>query len=418
MNIKNISAYEILDSRGNPTVKATVTLDNGLQASASVPSGASTGTYEAVELRDNDKARYGGKGVLTAIQNVKEINDRLRGMNIEEQAYIDREMIELDGTYNKGRLGANSILAVSMACSRVAALNLSIPLYTYIAHLANKATDHFIMPVPMINVMNGGKHAAGASDFQEYMFIPHGAQTMAERVRYGAEVFHALGRILHKEGFQTLVGDEGGYAPALGSNTKPLELMVQAIEESGYKPGIDISLGMDTAAQSFYQSGMYSLSAENRQLSSKELTELYSSLISQFPITSIEDGHGEDDWEGFQGEMVAFGHKIQIVGDDLFVTNVKRLQKGIDSRAANAILVKVNQIGTVTEAIEAIQLAEKNGLKSIVSHRSGETEDTFIADFSVGTGIGQIKTGSMSRSERVAKYNRLIEIERELHSLS
>lgn len=415
MKIKAIHAQEILDSRGNPTVKASVVLENGMQASASVPSGASTGSYEAVELRDGDKTRYQGKGVLTAVGHVNDvIAQSLNGMNIESQEEIDNRMIQIDGTENKANLGANAILAVSMAIARAAALSLNTPLYSYIAHLTNKPLDHFVLPVPMINVINGGKHAAGASDFQEYMFIPHGAQTMAERVRWGSEVFHVLGDILKKAGFQTLVGDEGGYAPPLGSNTKPLELMVQAIEEAGYTPGKDISLGLDTAASSFYETGTYKLATENRQLSSMELTELYSELIARFPLTSLEDGHAEDDWAGFQSEMEAFGHKVQIVGDDLFVTNIKRLQKGIDMKAANSILVKVNQIGTVIEAIKAIQLAEKNNMKAVVSHRSGETEDTFIADFAVGTGIGQIKTGSMSRSERVAKYNRLLEIEAEL----
>lgn len=415
MKIKDIHAQEILDSRGNPTVKATVILADGIQASASVPSGASTGTYEAVELRDGDTSRYRGKGVLQAVNNVNEvIASHLKGIEIEDQSRIDESMIKLDGTENKAQLGANAILAVSMACSRVAALSLNTPLYTYIAHLANKQLSDFVLPVPMINVINGGKHALGASDFQEYMLIPHGATTMAERVRWGSEVFHTLGELLKKEGFQVLVGDEGGYAPPLGSNTKPLEIMVQAITEAGYEPGKDISLGLDTAAQSFYENGIYNLATENRRLSSAELTREYQLLLEKFPIISLEDGHAEDDWQGFQSEMEAFGHKVQIVGDDLFVTNVKRLQQGIDMHAANSILVKVNQIGTVTEAIRAIQLAEKHGMRSVVSHRSGETEDTFIADFAVGTGIGQIKTGSMSRSERVAKYNRLMEIEREL----
>lgn len=419
MKIQGITAHEVLDSRGNPTVAATVRLENGVSASASVPSGASTGSYEAVELRDNDPKRYDGKGVLRAISHINEvISERLKGHRADEQAGLDAEMIHMDGTENKAQLGANAILAVSMATTRAAAMTLGVPLYKYLAHLAARSLDHFIMPVPMINVMNGGKHAMGASDFQEYMIIPQGAQTMAERVRYGAEVFHMLGKILHKEGFQTLVGDEGGYAPALGSNTRPLELMVEAIVQAGYEPGKDIALGLDTAAQSFYQEGQYHLASENRILSSQELTREYQKLLQRFPIITLEDGHAEDDWSGFQDEMITFGHKIQIVGDDLFVTNVKRLEKGIELGAANAILIKVNQIGTVTEAIKAIQLAAKHGMKAVVSHRSGETEDTFIADFAVGTGIGQIKTGSMSRSERIAKYNRLMEIERELASAS
>jgi enolase len=415
MKITNIHAQELLDSRGNPTVECTVTLENGMSASAMVPSGASTGTYEAVELRDGDKDRYLGKGVLKAVQNINEsIAEVIVGMDVEKQNEIDQVVISLDGTENKSELGANAILAVSMACTRAAALSEDIPLYEYIAQLFEYSTEVYELPVPMINVLNGGEHASGASDIQEYMIMPIGATNLQEAVRWGSEVFHHLGKILEEMGHSTTVGDEGGYAPELGSNEEPLKLIVQAIEKAGLNPGEDIALAIDAAASEFYKDGKYELKADGKSLDRDQLLSLYVSWTKKYPLILIEDGFSEDDWEGFKLLEQELGENVMNVGDDLFVTNINRLEKGIEQDCANAILIKLNQIGTVSETIEVIKRAEEVGMNCIISHRSGETEDTFIADFAVGSGVGFIKTGSMSRSERVAKYNRLMKIEREL----
>jgi enolase len=415
MKITAITAQEILDSRGNPTVEATVVLENGVKALAAVPSGASTGSHEAHELRDEDKGRYKGKGVLKAVANVHDhIAPALKGMDANDQQTIDQKMIELDGTEHKSNLGANAILAVSMAVAKAAAMAKNIPLYQHIAEVYGYSTDHYSLPVPMMNVLNGGKHALGSTDMQEYMIMPVGAPSMAEAVRWGAEVFHTLGGILKKRGFQTTVGDEGGYAPSLKRNEEPLELIIEAIEAAGYQPGKQIAIAQDPASTEFFEDGVYNLATENKKLTSEEMIALYSEWISKYPIVSIEDGLSEDDWDGFVTMTAQLGDRLQIVGDDLFVTNPERLQKGIDLKAGNSILVKVNQIGTVSESVAAIKLAQANNMTAIVSHRSGETEDTFIADFVVGTGAGQIKTGSLCRSDRVAKYNQLLRIEKEL----
>lgn len=415
MKISNISAQELLDSRGNPTVECIVTLKDGTTSSAMVPSGASTGTYEAVELRDGDRDRYLGKGVLKAVEN---INSRIAkvivGMDVENQKEIDQAMIALDGTDNKSELGANAILAVSMACTRAAAMSQNIPLYEYIAKLFDNPTDIFELPVPMINVLNGGEHAKGASDIQEYMIMPIGANSVEEAIRWGSEVFHLLGQILKEGGYRTLVGDEGGYSPELGSNEEPLNLIVQAIEKAGYKPGEDIALAIDAAASEFYKDGRYELRADEKTLEREQLVNIYTNWVHKYPLISIEDGFAEGDWEGFKMLEDKLSEEVMNVGDDLFVTNLHRLDKGIEMECANAILVKLNQIGTVSETIAVIKRAEEVGFNSIISHRSGETEDTFIADFAVGSAVGFIKTGSMSRSERVSKYNRLLRIEREL----
>lgn len=415
MKISAVTAQEILDSRGNPTVEATVVLEDGTKALAAVPSGASTGSHEAHELRDEDKSRYKGKGVLKAVAHVDEqIAPVLKGMNAGDQESIDQKMIELDGTEHKSNLGANAILAVSMAATKAAAISKNVPLYQHIAETFGYSTDHYTLPVPMMNVLNGGKHALGSTDMQEYMIMPVGAPSMAEAVRWGAEVFHALGGILKKRGFQTLVGDEGGYAPSLKRNEEPLELMIEAIEAAGYQPGKQIALAQDPASTEFFADGLYTLATENKKLTSEQMIALYAEWLTKYPIISIEDGLSEDDWDGFVAMTAQLGDRLQIVGDDLFVTNPKRLQKGIDLKAGNSILVKVNQIGTVSESVAAIKLAQNNGMTAIVSHRSGETEDTFISDFVVGTGAGQIKTGSLCRSDRIAKYNQLMRIEKEL----
>ena len=415
MTIKSVIAQEILDSRGNPTVMATLTLDDGRFVQAAVPSGASTGSHEAVELRDGDKSRYGGKGVLRAVDHAnQEIAPKLIGRDPAAQQELDEMMIALDGTPNKGHLGANAILAVSMAITKAAALEAGVPLYEYVARLFGNETNHYLMPIPMMNVLNGGKHAIKSSDMQEFMLMPVGAPSMAEAVRYGAETFHALGKLLAARGFATTVGDEGGYAPSLGNNEAPLELMVQAIKDAGYEPGRQIAIAMDPASSEFYSDGKYHLATENADLTSDELIAKYAGWLEKYPIVSIEDGLSEDDWEGFARKTAQLGDRLQIVGDDLFVTNPARLQKGIDMHVANSILIKLNQIGTVWETIAAIKLAKDHGYTAVVSHRSGETADTFIADFVVGAGTGQIKTGSLSRSERIAKYNRLMMIEREL----
>ena len=407
--IKDIKAREILDSRGNPTVEVDVILENGVMGRAAVPSGASTGIREALELRDNDKNRYMGKGVLKAVNNVDtEIRDLVIGMESTNQKEIDYKMIELDGTETKSRLGANAMLGVSMAVLKASANEKNIPLYKYIG---NGKT----LPVPMMNILNGGAHADNKLDFQEFMIIPQ-ASTIKERVRIGAEVFHNLKNVLKSKGLATSVGDEGGFAPNLESNTEGFELIMEAIKKAGYVPGVDVKLGIDVAASEFYEDGKYVLAGEGRSLTTDELIEFYKELCSKYPIISIEDPVDENDWEGFRKITEELGDKVQLVGDDLFVTNKKCLQKGIDNHAGNAILLKVNQIGTITETLETIELARKNNYKTIISHRSGETEDTTIASLAVGLDLGQIKTGSLSRTDRVCKYNELMRIEEELEN--
>jgi enolase len=416
MKIKNIHAQEVLDSRGNPTVECTVTLENDIKASAIVPSGASTGKHEAVELRDGDKQRYLGKGVLKAVENVNiQIKEIVVGMDVENQEEIDQAMIALDGTDNKSKLGANAILSVSMACTKAAALSKDISLYEYIAKLFNNETDVYELPVPMINVLNGGKHAQGSSDIQEYMIMPIGAENIQQAIQWGSEVFQHLGKILKDMDYPTTVGDEGGYAPKLGSNEKPLQIIIEAIEKAGYQPGKDISLAIDVAASEFFEDGKYIVKVDDKKLDREQLVNIYSNWVHKYPLISVEDGFSEDDWEGFKLLEEKLPDNVMNVGDDLFVTNIKRLEKGIETECASAILIKLNQIGTVSETIEVIKRAEEAGMNCIISHRSGETEDTFIADFVVGSSVGFIKTGSMSRSERVAKYNRLMRIERELN---
>jgi enolase len=416
MKIANIQAQELLDSRGNPTVECTVGLENGISASAMVPSGASTGKYEALELRDDEKNRYLGKGVLRAVENVNtKIAQVIVGMDVENQEEIDQAMIALDGSEDKSNLGANAILSVSMASTRAAALSQEVPLYEYIANLFGNPTDVYEMPVPMINILNGGKHADNGLDIQEYMIMPIGATNIQQAIRWGSEVFHHLGDILKEKGYPTSVGYEGGYAPKLGSNEVPFELIVQAIEKAGLKPGEDVALAIDAAASEFYKDGKYELSTEDKVLEGEQLVNIYSNWVHKYPIVSIEDGLAEDDWEGFKMLEDKLPDNVMNIGDDLFTTNIKRLEKGIETECASAILIKLNQIGTVSETIGVIKRAEEVGFNSIISHRSGETEDTFIADFAVGSAVGFIKTGSMSRSERVSKYNRLMKIERELN---
>lgn len=419
--IKKIIGREILDSRGNPTVEVDVTLSDGSFGRAAVPSGASTGSHEAVELRDGGK-RYGGKGVQKAVANVNAaIAKALVGMTVDSdkgsaesaQRILDNKLIALDGTTNKGKLGANAVLGVSMAFSRAAAQSAGIPLYKYFNNIA--ATKNAIqLPVPMMNIINGGKHAEDSTDFQEFMIMPVGAKSFSEALRYGTEVFHTLKKILHDKGMGTTVGDEGGFAPSLPSNEAAIEIILEAITKAGYKPGKDISLALDVAATELYKDGKYNLAREGRMLTSEEMVSFYADLCAKYPIVSIEDGLAEDDWAGYRLMTQKLGKKIQIVGDDLFVTNIDRLSRGIEEHVGNSILIKLNQIGTVSETIDAINLAKKAGYTSIISHRSGETEDTTIADFVVGTGTGQIKTGSLSRTDRVAKYNQLLRLEEEL----
>lgn len=411
-HIDSITALEILDSRGFPTVRVNVVLDDGSMGTASIPSGASTGENEATELRDGDTARYGGKGVLQAVENVgNEIADVLNGFDATEQAGIDQAMIELDGTDNKSRLGANAILGVSQAVARAAAESCGLPLYAY---LGGVGARH--LPVPMMNVLNGGKHADSSLDFQEFMIFPVGAPTFAEALRYGAETFQALKKILHGKGYATSVGDEGGFAPQLkGGNDEACELIVAAIEKAGYQPGKDIAIALDPAASSFFEDGKYRLTRSGQgDKSPSDMVALFQSWVTKYPIVSIEDGHAENDWDGFKAMTAALGNRIQIVGDDLVVTNPKYIARAIQEKACNAALIKLNQIGTVSETIDAIHLCRKAGWGFVISHRSGETEDTFMADFAVAMGGRQIKTGSVCRSERIAKYNRLLEIEAEL----
>ncbi|MGC8989454.1 MAG: phosphopyruvate hydratase [Verrucomicrobiia bacterium] len=415
--IESVSALEILDSRGNPTVSVTVKLNNGITASACVPSGASTGTREAVELRDKDPKRYGGKGVLQAVANVnKVIAPKLKGKSPAAQREIDDLMRSLDGTENKGKLGANAILGVSMAVCRAAALDAGLPLYAYIRQLYGaKERGPYVLPAPMMNVINGGAHATNNVDFQEFMLFPIGAPAFAEALRYGAETFHTLKKILQKRGLVTSVGDEGGFAPNLKDNTQAVEVIVKAIEEAGYVPGKDIAIALDPAASEFYEDGAYVLhKSGGGKKTAKAMIALWAKWADKYPIVSIEDGMAEQDKEGWLELTKALGKKLQLVGDDVFVTNPKIFADGIRDGIGNAILVKLNQIGTVTETLETIAMAAEAGYNAVISHRSGETEDAFIADLAVGTNAGQIKTGSLCRSERIAKYNRLLEIEAEL----
>ncbi len=406
-DIVDIKAREILDSRGNPTVEADVTVSSGHTGRAAVPSGASTGTREAVELRDGDKSRYGGKGVQNAVTHVNgEIRDALLGLSVSDQASLDHKLIELDGTANKGRLGANAILAVSLAAARAAASVAGTSLY---AHLHSGRA--YRMPVPMMNILNGGAHADNSVDVQEFMVVPVGAASLREAVRYGAEVFHALQAVLKSRGMNTAVGDEGGFAPNLPSNEAAIEVILEAIAKAGYKAGEDIMLALDVASSELYQEGKYQLASEGRSLDAAEFTDFLAGWVDRYPIISVEDGMAEGDWEGWALHTERLGKRVQLVGDDLFVTNTQILQEGIDKGIANSILIKVNQIGTLTETLAAIAMAKQAGYTAVISHRSGETEDTIIADLAVATGAGQIKTGSLSRSDRVAKYNQLIRIE-------
>ncbi|MHB8256228.1 MAG: phosphopyruvate hydratase [Acidiferrobacterales bacterium] len=410
--ITEIHAREILDSRGNPTAEADVVLASGARGRAAVPSGASTGEREAVELRDGDAKRYGGKGVRKAVKHVNEdIRRILRGKDARDQAAVDRAMIDLDGTPNKGRLGANAILAVSLACARAAAADSGLPLYRYLG-----GGGRMVMPVPQMNVINGGVHADNNVDMQEFMILPVGANSFAEALRYGAEVFHALRRVLQGMGLGTAVGDEGGFAPNLASNEAAIQVILQGIEAAGYRPGIDLFLGIDAASSEFSKDGKYVLASENVELSAPQFVDKLSGWVNKYPIITIEDGMGENDWPGWSLLTKALGEKVQLVGDDVFVTNTAILERGIAQGIANSVLIKVNQIGTLTETLAAIEMARNAGYTAVMSHRSGETEDTFIADLAVATGIGQIKTGSMSRSDRIAKYNQLLRIEEELGS--
>ncbi len=408
--IEDVAAREVLDSRGNPTVEVDVYLEDGTFASAIVPSGASTGAHEAVELRDGDRARYGGKGVLTAVKNVNDtIRPELVGADAVDQVSIDQLLIALDGTPNKGELGANALLGVSMAVARAAAEAVDLPLYRYLGGVGART-----LPVPQVNILNGGKHALDSTDFQEFMIVPLGAPTFREALRWASETFHSLGSLLRERGFVTTVGDEGGYAPSLESNEAAISLVVEAIERAGYAPGEQIAVALDPAATELLDGADYKLAKEGRRLTSGELIDFWADWVERFPIVSLEDGLGEDDWAGWAALNERIGGRIQTVGDDLLVTNTERLARGIRERACNAILIKLNQIGTVTETIEAIEMAHRAGWRSVISHRSGETEDTIIADLAVAMGTGQIKTGSISRSERIAKYNRLLRIEEEL----
>ena len=405
--IANITAREIMDSRGNPTIEADVILASGSMGRAAVPSGASTGTHEAVELRDGDAKRFEGKGVLHAVSHVNgEIRAALTGKEAAEQKTVDQTMIDLDGTPNKGRLGANAILSVSLATARAMANERGIPLFRYLG-----GNGPFQMPVPLMNVINGGVHAEKSVDMQEFMMMPVGAGSIAEAIRIGAEVFHALKKVLSKKGFNTAVGDEGGFAPDLSSNVEAIEVILEGIKLAGYTPGEDVYIALDPASSEFYKDSLYCLDSEGERLTSEQYADFLADWVDRFPILSIEDGMAEDDWDGWARLTGRLSKKVQLVGDDLFVTNTKLLKQGIDKGVANSILIKVNQIGTLSESIAAIEMAKKAGYTAIISHRSGETEDSFIADLAVATNVGQIKTGSMSRSDRVAKYNQLLRIE-------
>lgn len=422
--IKSVVGREILDSRGNPTVEVDVTLRDGSFGRAAVPSGASTGSYEAIELRDGDKKRYGGKGVLKAVNNVNTVLHKALVGKQYTQETLDRAMIALDGTHNKAKFGANAILGVSLAFAHAAAKSKKQPLYKYFAQIA-KTGKPMSLPLPMMNILNGGKHAEKSTDLQEFMVMPVGAKSWSQALQMGAEVFHALKKILHDRGLSTTTGDEGGYAPSLGNNESALKVIIEAIEKAGYKPGRDIAIAIDAASTELYKAGAdsiegetrngtYELTSENRALSTPEMVDFYADWLTKYPIVSIEDGFAEDDWLGYEQFTKKCGKKVQIVGDDLFVTNIDRLKKGIERKAGNSILIKLNQIGSVTETIDAIKMAHKAGMTAVVSHRSGETEDTTISHFVVGLGCGQIKTGSLCRTDRVAKYNELLRIEEEL----
>ena len=411
-SIVRIQGREILDSRGNPTVEVDVVLEAGDIGRAAVPSGASTGAHEAVELRDGDKSRYGGKGVRKAVGHVnQEIAAALRGAEASDQRGIDERLINLDGTANKSRLGANAVLGVSLAVARAAALAAGQPLYRYLA-----GDGELLLPVPMMNILNGGKHAQTRVDFQEFMVVPAGAPSYGEGLRWGAEVFHALKQTLHERGLSTGQGDEGGFAPELQANEDAMTLLVQAIERSGHQPGKEVFIALDPAASELYRDGRYELTGEGRTLQAQEMVALWESWVERYPVISIEDGLAEDDWDGWRTLTAQLGKRLQLVGDDIFVTNVVRLRHGIEGGIANSILIKLNQIGTLTETLETMATARRAGYSTVISHRSGETEDTFIADLAVATGAGQIKTGAPSRSERVAKYNRLLQIEEEVGS--
>jgi len=412
--IVDVIAREILDSRGNPTVEADVLVESGAMGRAAVPSGASTGSREAIELRDGDKGRYLGKGVLKAVEHINtEISEAVLGLDASEQAFLDKTLIDLDGTDNKGRLGANATLAVSMAVARAAAEESGLPLYRYFGGMGKMQ-----MPVPMINVINGGEHANNNLDIQEFMILPVGAPSFREAVRYGAEVFHALKKILGERGISTAVGDEGGFAPSVASHEEAIQLLLQAIEKAGYTAGEQVAIGLDCAASEFYKDGKYHLDCEGLKLSAEEWTSMLATWVDKYPIISIEDAMHEGDWAGWKHLTDVLGKKVQLVGDDLYVTNPKILKEGIDKGIANSILIKVNQIGTLTETFEAIEMAKRAGYTAVISHRSGETEDSTIADIAVGTNAGQIKTGSMSRSDRIAKYNQLLRIEEDLGDIA
>ena len=412
--IVDIIGREIIDSRGNPTVECDVLLESGVMGRAAVPSGASTGAREAIELRDGDAARYGGKGVLKAVENINtEISEAVLGLDASEQAYVDRTLIDLDGSENKGNLGANAMLAVSMAVAKAAAEESGMPLYRYFGGSAQMS-----LPVPMMNVINGGAHANNNLDLQEFMIIPVGAPTFREALRFGAETFHALKKLIHDAGMSTAVGDEGGFAPSVDNHEAAIQLILRAIEKAGYKPGEDIALGLDCASSEFFKDGKYHLSGEKKTLTGPEFTKLLSDWCARYPIISIEDGMAEDDWDGWKHLTQRLGSKVQLVGDDLFVTNTRILKQGIEAGVANSILIKINQIGTLTETFAAIELAKRHSYTSVVSHRSGETEDTTIADIAVATNALQIKTGSISRSDRIAKYNQLLRIEEDLGDIA
>jgi enolase len=417
MKITRVTAQELLDSRGNPTIEAIAILDSGMRATAMVPSGASTGRHEALELRDKNPGRYLGRGVLQAVAHVNEmISPALVGKDVTDQEAIDNRLLQIDGTPNKSKLGANAILSVSIACLKAGAMAQGIPFFEYVSRLCDKdPVDKFVMPIPMMNVLNGGQHATGSADFQEYMIMPIGAPSIVEAVRWGAEIFHHLGAIIHDRGWATTVGDEGGYAPPVSSNEEPLELIMAAIEKAGYQPGEEIAIALDPAASELHENDHYHLEKDGRKdLSYEELVELYVAWTKKYPIVSIEDGLAEEDWDGFAHLKEETENRIQIVGDDLFVTSSERVKIGIRKDAANSVLIKVNQIGTISETLKTIKLARENNMTCIISHRSGETELPFEADFAVGTHVGQIKIGSLSRSERVAEYNQLMRIEREL----
>ena len=413
-SIVDIVGREIIDSRGNPTVECDVLLESGVMGRAAVPSGASTGSREAIELRDGDKSRYLGKGVLNAVEHINtEISEAIMGLDASEQAYIDRTLIELDGTDNKARLGANSMLAVSMAVAKAAAEESGLPLYRYFG-----GSGPMALPVPMMNVINGGAHANNNLDMQEFMILPVGAPTFREAVRYGAEVFHSLKKLLNARGLSTAVGDEGGFAPSVNGHEAAIQLILEAIEAAGYEPGRQIALGLDCASSEFFKDGRYHLEGEGKILTAQEFTGLLAGWCDKYPIISIEDAMAENDWDGWKHLTDVLGDRVQLVGDDLFVTNTRILQQGIDEGVANSILIKINQIGTLTETFAAIELAKRNNYTSVVSHRSGETEDTTIADIAVATNALQIKTGSMSRSDRIAKYNQLLRIEEDLGDIA